>query len=57
MTDRIKFDLTWQRTSRTTPGEVLKRTQQMTLREGEARTIDLLHGQQGTNCVSVWYWK
>jgi hypothetical protein len=53
MTDRIKFDLTWQRTSRTTPDEVLERTQQMTLREGESRPIDLLHGKQGTNCVSV----
>jgi hypothetical protein len=53
MTDRIKFDLTWQRTSRATPGEVIERTQQMTLREGESRPIDLLHGKRGTNCVSV----
>lgn len=53
MTDRIKFDLIWERTSRTVPGEVLRRTQQMTLREGESRPIDLLHGKEGTNCVSV----
>lgn len=53
MTDRIKFDLTWQRTSRITPGEVLRRTQQLTLREGESRPVDLLHGKEGTNCVSV----
>jgi hypothetical protein len=53
MTDRIKFDLTWQRSSRTAPDEVIQRTQQVTLREGESRPIDLLHGKQGTNCVSV----
>lgn len=53
MTDRIKFDLTWQRRSRTTVGEVLQRTQQLTLREGESRAVDLLHDKQGTDCVSV----
>lgn len=53
LTDRIKFDLTWQRTSRTTQGEVLQRTQQLTLREGESRPVDLLHDKEGTDCVSV----
>jgi hypothetical protein len=53
LTDRITFDLTWQRRSRTTPGEVLQRTQQLTLREGESRPVDLLHDKEGTDCLSV----
>jgi hypothetical protein len=53
VTDRIKFEITWQRTSRVVPGELLQRTQQLTMREGESRPIDLLHGTPGSDCISV----
>lgn len=52
-TDRIKFDITWERASRVMPGELLRRTQQLTLREGESRPIDLLHGRPGSDCINV----
>jgi hypothetical protein len=52
-TDRIKFDLSWERTSRKIPTESLRQTVQMTLREGESRPIDLLHGKEGSNCMGV----
>ncbi len=53
MTDRIKFELSWVRTSRLAPGEILRKTQQFTMREDESRAIDLLHGKQGSDCDSV----
>jgi len=53
MTERITFELSWVRTSRLAPGEVLRKTQQLTMREGESRAIDLLHGRQDGDCDSV----
>ena len=53
VTDRIKFEIAWQRTSRVVPGELLRQTQQLTMREGESRPIDLLHGTPGSDCISV----
>jgi hypothetical protein len=52
-TDRIKFELSWVRTSRLALGEVLRKTQQFTMREDESRAIDLIHGKQGSDCDSV----
>ena len=53
MTERIRFELSWVGTSRLTPGEVLRKTYQLTMREDESRAIDLLHGRQGSDCDSV----
>ena len=51
-TDKIVFDLIWERTSRATPNESLRRTQRVTLREDESRAIDIVHGTSG-DCLSV----
>ena len=53
ITDRITFDLAWTRTSPRVPDGSLTQKQRLTLREGESRPIDLIHGAPGTECVSV----
>jgi len=49
----IAFELSWQRTSRASPEERLRYSQKLTLRQGESRPIDLLHGAPGSSCVGV----
>jgi hypothetical protein len=51
-TNKITFDLSWQRTSNVPPDLRLHQSQRLTLREGESFPIDLLHGAPGSDCVS-----
>lgn len=52
-TDRIVFHLSWERLSRSTPSHVLHGNQRITVREGQAFPIDLIHGEQNKDCVNV----
>jgi hypothetical protein len=52
-TDRIVFDLAWERTSRSRHDDSLRRTERLTLREGEAHTVDLIHSTQDGECMGV----
>ncbi len=52
-TDRIVFDLLWERISRSTPNDPLRGKQSIILREGQSHTIDLIHGAQNSDCMSV----
>jgi hypothetical protein len=52
-TDKIMFDLTWERTSRAMPSESVRRTERLTLREGEPHTVDLVHNAQKSECLRV----
>lgn len=52
-TDKIVFDVVWERTSRSTPSESIRRTERITLREGEPHTIDLVHSAQNNDCMRV----
>ena len=49
----ITFELSWQRTSRVSPEERLRYSQRLTLRQGDSRPIDLLHGPSGSPCLGV----
>jgi hypothetical protein len=52
-TDRIVFELAWERTSRSGQDDPLRRTERLTLREGEAHAVDLIHTTQGGECMGV----
>jgi hypothetical protein len=52
-TDRIVFELAWERTSRARRDDSLRRTERITLREGESRAVDLIHSTQDGECLSV----
>ena len=52
-TDRIVFDLSWERISRSAPTDPLRGTQRIILREGQPHTIDLIHGPQNGDCMSI----
>ena len=52
-TDRIVLDLLWERISRSTPNDPLRGKQSIILREGQSHTIDLIHGAQNSDCLSV----
>jgi len=49
----VMFELSWQRTSRASPDEQLRYSQRLTLRQGDSRPIDLLHGASGSACLGV----
>jgi hypothetical protein len=51
--DRIVFDLAWERTSRSRHDDSLRRTERLTLREGESRAVDLIHSTQDGECMGV----
>jgi hypothetical protein len=52
-TDRIVFDIDWDRTSAAVPAEVLHDTTHFVMRESEIRSLDLVHGSAGGDCASV----
>ena len=52
-TDRIVFDLAWERTSRSRQDDSLRRTERLILREGESRAVDLIHSTQDGECMGV----
>ena len=52
-TDRIVFDLFWERISRSTPNDSIRGKQHIILREGQSHPIDLIHGPQHGDCMSV----
>jgi hypothetical protein len=53
MASSITFELSWQRTSRVSPDERLRYSQRLTLRQGDARPVDLVHGASGSPCSNV----
>jgi hypothetical protein len=52
-TDRIVLDLSWQRISRVAPRDSIKGKQHIILREGQSHPIDLIHGAENGDCMSV----
>jgi hypothetical protein len=48
----LSFDVSWQRTSHAAPDERLQYSQRLNLKQGESRTIDLIH-VPGTNCLGA----
>ena len=52
-TDRIVFDLFWERISRSGPKDSHRGKQRIILREGQSHPIDLIHGPENGDCMSV----
>ena len=48
----IAVDVSWQRTSHAAPDERVQYSQRLNLRQGESRTIDLIH-VPGSNCLGA----
>jgi hypothetical protein len=53
ITDKITFDLAWQRTSPAGAAPPLSQKRRVTFREGEASPIDLIHGDPDSDCTSL----
>jgi hypothetical protein len=49
----VAFELSWQRSSRASVDERLQFSQRLTMRQGDTRPIDLIHGASGGSCLSV----
>jgi hypothetical protein len=48
----ISFEVSWQRTSHAAPDERLRYSQRLNLKQGESRTIDLIHAP-GPSCLGA----
>jgi hypothetical protein len=53
-TDKVTFDLAFERSSRAAPGDTVRDTLHLILREDEPRTIDLVHASSSSACDSVF---
>jgi len=49
----IDLEVSWRRTSHSTPDEKVQYSQRLALRDGESRAIDLLHEGPGGECLGV----